>query len=209
MMPTWGVLFGFYLKVTGRVWWWVRKKKECEQGKEGSFRSLSIVQVPVSGCVILQGGWGQSPHSQPLSSDSLSSQAQRAGLGLSHLDLCTLTFPVGALHREDLPCLPLGPWWSFLPHRIVSGLKGWFQLCVSAAHLAGPNSFLLSLDMHPRTQDSRSLILDTSSPNWHCVLISFFWVTTLQKGHNKPFHVAPSAMKWCTSGRGYKHSLGA
>ena len=120
----------------------------------------------------------------------------------------SINFPVGPLHRQELPCLPLWPWWSFLSHRIVSGLKGWFGLCVSAALLAGPNYFLLSLDVHPRTQDSRSVILDTRSPNWPWALISFFWVSTLQKGHNKPFHEAPSAVNWCTSGHGYKHSLG-
>ena len=39
----------------------------------------------------MQVGLGQCPHSQPLSLESLSSQAQRVGNGLSHLELHPLT----------------------------------------------------------------------------------------------------------------------
>ena len=87
---------------------------EEEEGMRARKRGQFQVSVHYAGAGVRMGctagGVGQSPHSHPLSSDSLSSHTQRAGLGLSHLELSTLTSPVGALHREELPCLPLGPW---------------------------------------------------------------------------------------------------
>ena len=87
---------------------------EEEEGMQARKRGQSQVSVHCAGSGVrmgrIAGGVGaRSPLSASVNKLPLLT-GPRAGLGLSHLELSPLTSPVGALHREELPCLLLGPW---------------------------------------------------------------------------------------------------